>query len=127
VPRPNGPADGPWADDPATTPEAVETPATPDEGAKGDEPEHTADRENVRRIMAAYGDLGYSTDRTTRLALFSALLSQPVESTNDLERMSAYRLLGSLARLKDGTLIAVPDENGGFTIHAGVEPEGGDE
>lgn len=74
--------------------------------------------------MAAYGNLGYDpNDRPTRLALFSALLGFPVESTNDLERMDAMRLYGSLAKLRDGTLIAVADGHGGFTIHAGTEPD----
>jgi hypothetical protein len=124
---PPGPDYVPW-DEPVTPiPEAVETPTLPPvpapEAKAADETERVADAENVRRIMAAYGDLGYSGERSERLALFSALLAQPVESTNDLERMSAYRLLGSLGRLRDGTLIAIPDGHGGFTIHAGQEPD----
>jgi hypothetical protein len=112
-----GPGAVPWDEDATKEPEAVsEAPTVP--------ADKRVDTENVRRIMAAYGDLPYGKDRDTRLSLFSALLDQPVESTKDLERMTAYRLLGSLARLRDGTLIAVPDEHGGFTIHAGIEPEG---
>lgn len=116
-----GPGAVPWEEPPADNPEAVETPET----TAADPEERPADRENVRRIMAAYGDLGYDPgDRETRLALFSAIVGFPVESTNDLERMTAYRLLGALAKLRDGTLLAVADGHGGFTIHAGQEPEG---
>jgi hypothetical protein len=36
--------------------------------------------------------------------------------------MAGYRLLGALTKLRDGTLIAIADGHGGFTIHAGAEP-----
>jgi len=119
----NGPVDVPWGDDAAEPPPAVESPPTAPEAAAPTE--RPVDSENVRRIMAAYGDLGYDTnDRPTRLALFSAVLGYPVASTNDLERMDALRLYGALGKLRDGTLLAIADGHGGFTIHAGQEPEG---
>jgi hypothetical protein len=116
----------PWDEDADDAPAPVETPTLPapdPEPAAADEAERPVDRENVRRIMAAYGDLPYGDDRDTRLAVFSAILGFPVTSTNDLERMAGYRLLGALAKLRDGTLIAIADGHGGFTIHAGAEPE----
>jgi hypothetical protein len=120
----SGPASVPWDDDPPETPEAVKTATLPPpaEPVAADESERPVDRENVRRIMAAYGDLPFGDDRDTRLALFSAVLGFGVTSTNDLERMAGYRLLGALTKLRDGTLIAIADGHGGFTIHAGAEP-----
>jgi hypothetical protein len=127
---PPGPDYVPWDEDPAPTPEAVETPlidpAYPAAGGPvaAEETERVVDRPGVERIMAAYGDLGYDpADRAQRLALFSAILGFNVTSTNDLERMSAYRLFGDLTKLRDGSLIAIADGHGGFAIHAGTEPE----
>lgn len=136
----------PWEDDATDEPAAVtEAPTAADESelraaferaqrahdaapTAADESERPVDRENVRRILAAYGDLGYdASDRETRLSLFSAILGFPVTSTNDLERMAGYRLFGALGKLRDGTLIAVADGHGGFSIHAGAEPEGDDD
>jgi hypothetical protein len=120
---PDAPLDVPWADDPAPPPEAVETPATP--AVAADEDERPVSAEQITRIMAAYGDLGYGNDRAVRLSLFSALLGFPVTSTKELERMAGYRLFGDLTKLRDGSLVAAADGHGAFTIHAGTEPEDG--
>lgn len=128
APAPGNPVPGsgavPWDDESIGAPEAVKP---PENAAAADEKERPVDRENVTRIMAAYGDLGYGDDRAARLSLFSAVLGFPVESTNDLERMAGYRLLGALRSLRDGSLIAVSDGHGGFSIHAGTEPEDDDQ
>jgi len=79
--------------------------------------------ENLKRIMAAYGDLPFGPDRGTRLALFSAIVGRPLESTKDLERLEGYRLYGALHDLKTGRTIATDDGHGNFTIHAGAEPD----
>lgn len=81
------------------------------------------DEAGIKRIMAAYGDLPYGPDRQTRLALFSAIVGRPLETTKDLERMEAYRLLGGIGDLRTGRTIATDDGHGGFTIHAGTEPD----
>jgi len=117
----DGPAAPPWGDDPADETEAVKIDPGPEAEGKGDGP-RMVNADTVRRIMAAYGDLPYGPDRATRLALFGAVLSRPVNSTKDLDRITGYRLLGQLRALREGTLIAVDDGHGGFTVHAGQEP-----
>ena len=114
---PNGGPDYPFGDeDPTPPPEAPQPPSTPPE----DTPEAIRVRAaNVKRIMAAYNDLGYGDDRATRLALFSALVGRGVPTTNDLTPTEAMRLYGDIGRLRDGSLLAVADGHGGFAIHAG--------
>jgi hypothetical protein len=123
APRPNTPPPGPdyvpWDNDPEPTPEAVETPSLPPREAPPEKPERPASRETVTRVMAAYGDLGYGNDRTTRLALFSSLLGFPVESTKSLPGGAALRLYGQLVRLREGSLLAIADGHGGFDIQPG--------
>jgi len=100
------------------------------QGTPDDEPEPVAENpqarlvteEQITRIMAAYGDLPFGSDRTTRLALFSVIVGRPVESTKDLERMESYRLLGALNDLRTGRTIATDDGHGNWEIHAGAEP-----
>ena len=140
------PGEPPWGDESADTPEAVKPAPVAPSGPWPDDPpaagpapipdapqtaEDTATRPpddaTIRRIMAAYGDLPFSRERAERLAVFSALLGQPVESTRDLDRMAAYRLLGALHRVKTGELIAISDGHGGYTVHPGSEPPEGDE
>lgn len=127
----------PWPDAPAPPPEAVKTdsvapvgpsrPTPPDAPQPAPQPTEDSatrapDDETIRRVMAAYGDLPFGPDRNTRLAVFSAVLGFPVESTNAIDRMAAYRLLGGLSRLRRGETVAVDDGHGGFTIHPGSEP-----
>lgn len=122
--------DPPWGDAPTVDDEAVGAPITSAVAeipvpAAADPADRPTNRDTVRRILAAYGDLGYDpNDRPQRLALFSAILGYDVTSTNDLERMDGLRLYGALGKLRDGTLIAIADGHGGFAIHAGTEPEG---
>lgn len=144
----------PWEDGPADSPEAVESESVapsgpdrepgwqgralaaagrklePDPVASAD-PEESAHRppdpETIRRVMAAYGDLPFGPERETRLALFSAILGTPVESTKAIDRMAAYRLLGGLSRLRRGETVAIDDGHGTFTIHPGSEPPEDDE
>jgi hypothetical protein len=105
------------------TTEATQAPGSEPEPVAAEDPEaRLVDEPGITRIMAAYGDLTYGPDRDTRLGLFSAIVGRPIESTKDLERMEAFRLLGALYDLKLGRTIAVDDGHGAFTIHAGAEP-----
>jgi hypothetical protein len=83
--------------------------------------------QSITRIMAAYGDLPYGPDRATRLAVFSAIVGRPLESTKELERMEAFRLLGGLHDLRTGRTVATDDGHGDYVIHAGAEPDDEDE
>lgn len=140
---PSGSTTPPWDDEaigapmpaqtPDTTPAGPDYPAGPTPVADTDPPAaedsgtRTASADLVRRILAAYSQLPFGPDRDTRLALYAALLGRPVESTKDLDRMTGYRLLGALNRLRTGETIAISDGHGGFTIHAGAEPPEGEE
>jgi hypothetical protein len=111
------------------TPAPVEVPRDPIRAAPEPEPVAAEDPEarlvdepGITRIMAAYGDLPYGPDRGTRLGVFSAIVGRPIESTKELERMEAFRLLGALYDLKLGRTIAIDDGHGNWTIHAGAEP-----
>lgn len=124
---PGGP---PWPDAPPVDSEAVKTDSVAPTGTNPPDDEsatRSPDDATIRRVMAAYGDLPYGPDRDTRLAVFSAVLGFPVESTNKIDRMAAYRLLGGLGRLRRGETVAVDDGQGGYTIHPGTEPPEGED
>jgi len=123
---PPGPDYVPWDTDPEPVPEAVEKGA----GAVLADPEAeplVASRPAIARVMAAYGDLGYGADRATRLSLFSALLGRDVPTSKTLTPSEAIRLFGQLGRIRDGSLLAIADGHGGFTITPGDTPPEADE
>jgi len=105
----------------ADTPTAEDVPTAEDPKAR------LVTEQSITRIMAAYGDLPYGPDRTTRLAVFSAIVGRPLESTKELERMEAFRLLGGLHDLRTGRTVATDDGHGEYVIHAGAEPDDEDE
>jgi hypothetical protein len=121
---PAGPDYPPWEDAPAQpSAAATEAPTVPEDTPTAEAPAaRLVSEQSITRIMAAYGDLPFGPDRDTRLALFSAIVGRPVESTKELERMEAFRLLGGLHDLRTGRTVAVTDGHGTFTIHAGAEP-----
>lgn len=68
--------------------------------------------------MATFGELGYggANLRTERLSLTSALIGRRIESTNEVTRDEASRLIDQLDQLATGELVAVVDEDGSWTV-----------
>lgn len=107
----------------AARPPMIGLPEDDDEPTPAEDPRaRLVTEEQITRIMAAYGDLPFGSDRTLRLALFSVIVGREIESTKELERMESMRLLGALHDLRTGRTIATDDGHGRWTIHAGAEP-----
>lgn len=72
------------------------------------------------KIMATFGELGYGGAdlRTERLSLTSALIGRTIESTNEVTRDEASRLIDQLDRLVSEELIAVAHDDGTWTVEA---------
>lgn len=70
------------------------------------------------KIMATFGELGYggANLRTERLSLTSALIGRRIESTNEVTRDEASRLIDQLDRLATGELVAVADDDGSWAV-----------
>lgn len=80
----------------AEPPAAIEAPAEP-----GQRDRRTAER----HLFALLGDLGIR-DRDDRLAVYSALKSQPIASTDDLDAADIESIVAALGTVKD-----MPDED----------------
>jgi len=137
--RPQHPGSKRLPDPPRMPPATIEHPA-PDGSVDVPLPEATGQRDapesvpvappeklagvKLRGIMAGFRDLGLNGEdrRLLRLAITSALVNRPVESTAELTDPEGSRVLTGLARLKDGTLTYEATEDGEVAVYVASEP-----
>lgn len=100
------------------------TPAEPEPADAEPVADDKPSEQQTRKIMATFSDLGFSgkETRADRLAITSALIGRPIESTAEVTGDEASRLIDQLVRLVDGELQAVQELDGSWSVVA-VEPQ----